>query len=89
MLIDARNYQDTVGRYRFERKELGDYVEGDCGINKVLISLDDIIHLLRGGFLYTSDEDYSELIALENGDKTRPDDLVKVIAKNLGTNAKV
>lgn len=55
----------TDASLAFSRVNIGDTVDGMCGYRELALSIGDIVHLLRGGCLYTNDEEYGTTIVLK------------------------
>ena len=49
----------------FSRVNVGDTVDGLCGYRECALSIGDIVHLLRGGCLYTHDGECGTTIVLK------------------------
>lgn len=55
----------TDASLAFSRVNVGDTVDGLCGYRECALSIGDIVHLLRGGCLYTNDGEYGTTIVLK------------------------
>lgn len=53
-------------RFEFSQVNVGDIVDAMWGYSELAMSIDDIVHLLRGGCLYRENGEYAQVIVLRD-----------------------